>query len=114
MCDGSCMDSLDGIDVTVPPSGNGCVECDATGGWWVHLRRCAQCGHVGCCNSSPSKHATAHWRETGHPVIRTYEPDETWFWDYEADRYFEGPDLVPPLAHPEDQTVPGPADRLPR
>ena len=73
------------IDPTVPPSGTGCVECDATDGWWFHLRRCATCGHVGCCDTSPSQHATAHFRETGHPVIRTFEPGEDWFWDYAAD-----------------------------
>lgn len=104
---------MNGIDVSVPPSGNGCVECDASGGWWVHLRRCAQCGHVGCCNSSPSKHATAHWMSTGHPVIQSFEPGETWFWDYPADRYFEGPELAPPVSYPDGQTSPGPADRLP-
>lgn len=102
-----------GIDVAVPPSGAGCVECDASGGWWVHLRRCAQCGHVGCCNDSPSKHATAHWQETGHPVVQSYEPGEWWFWNYDTDEYFNGPALAPPDAHPDDQSVPGPADRLP-
>ena len=45
------------IDASVPPSGPGCVECEATGGWWFHLRRCTKCGHVGCCDSSPSQHA---------------------------------------------------------
>ena len=59
-----------GIDRSVPPSGAGCVECDADGGWWFHLRRCAQCGHIGCCDDSPFKHATGHFRDTGHPVIR--------------------------------------------
>lgn len=107
------MSDLPGIDVAVPPSGAGCVECDASGGWWVHLRRCAQCGHVGCCNDSPSKHATAHWQETGHPVIQSYEPGEWWFWNYDTDEYFNGPALAPPDAHPDDQSVPGPADRLP-
>ena len=101
------------IDTTVPPSGTGCAECEAAGGWWVHLRRCAQCGHVGCCDTSPSQHATAHWRESGHPVIRTFEPGEDWFWDYEADKGFLGPALAEPLCRPEDQTVPGPAERVP-
>lgn len=104
---------LDGIDVTVPPSGAGCQECDAAGGWWVHLRRCAQCGHVGCCDTSPSQHATAHFRATGHPVIRTYEPGEEWFWDYRTETFAYGPALAPPLHHPEGQTVPGPAERVP-
>ena len=65
-----------GIDPTVPPSGTGCVECLAADGWWFHLRRCAQCGHIGCCDTSPSQHATAHAKATGHPMIRSFEPGE--------------------------------------
>ncbi|MGX5681094.1 UBP-type zinc finger domain-containing protein [Schumannella luteola] len=103
-----------GIDPAVPPSGTGCVECDATGAWWVHLRRCAQCGHIGCCDDSLNKHATAHWRATGHPIIQSFEPGEDWFWDYERDDWADGPVLAPPHAHPESQSVPGPAERLPR
>ena len=72
------------IDPSAPPSGPGCVECDATSGWWFHLRRCAACGHVGCCDSSPSQHARHHARETGHRVARSYEPGEEWFWDFSA------------------------------
>jgi hypothetical protein len=102
-----------GIDPTVPPSGTGCAECDPVGGWWVHLRRCAQCGHVGCCDSSPAQHATAHFRATGHPVIQSFEPGEEWFWDYRTDQPLDGPALADPTAHPGDQTVPGPADRVP-
>ena len=79
----------------------------------MHLRRCAQCGHVGCCDTSPSQHATAHWRATGHPVIRTFEPGEDWFWDYTSDAGFLGPALAEPLCRPEEQTVPGPAERVP-
>jgi hypothetical protein len=101
------------IDPTVPPSGTGCLECDATDGWWFHLRRCATCGHVGCCDTSPSQHATAHFRETGHPVMRTFEPGEDWFWDYAADDYTEGPALADPAHRPLEQTVPGPAERVP-
>jgi len=101
------------IDVTVPPSGAGCVECDAAGGWWVHLRRCAACGHVGCCDTSPSQHATAHWRATGHPVIRSYEPGEEWFWDYGRQDYADGPRLADPQSHPVEQPAPGPAGRVP-
>jgi hypothetical protein len=102
-----------GIDPTVPPSGTGCAECDPVGGWWVHLRRCAQCGHVGCCDSSPAQHAMAHFRATGHPVIQSFEPGEDWFWDYRTDEPVDGPELTGPTAHPEDQTAPGPADRVP-
>jgi len=102
-----------GIDVAVPPSGPGCVECEASGGWWVHLRRCAQCGHIGCCDSSPSQHATAHFGETSHPMITSYEPGEDWFWDYRTEETGSGPDLAPPTSHPEDQPAPGPAGRVP-
>ncbi|QKJ18391.1 UBP-type zinc finger domain-containing protein [Microbacterium hominis] len=101
------------IDPTVPPSGAGCVECDARDGWWIHLRRCAACGHVGCCDDSPMRHATAHWRETGHSVIRSFEPGEDWFWDYAASTAVDGPELAPPQNRPADQPSPGPAGRVP-
>jgi hypothetical protein len=101
------------IDTTVPPSGPGCVECLAADGWWFHLRRCARCGHVGCCDSSPSQHATAHAAAEGHPIIQSYEPGEDWFWDYDTEQLGEGPPLAPPLHHPIDQPVPGPAGRVP-
>jgi uncharacterized UBP type Zn finger protein len=58
----------------------GCEECLAASGRWVHLRRCLECGHIGCCNSSPSKHATAHFHATGHPVVQSFEPNEAWRW----------------------------------
>jgi hypothetical protein len=103
-----------GIDPAVPPSGAGCVECDATGGWWFHLRRCAHCGHVGCCDSSPSQHASHHAANAGHPVVASFEPGEDWFWNYATQEYVDGPDLVPPLHHPLGQPVPGPAGRVPR
>jgi hypothetical protein len=102
-----------GIDPGVAPSGAGCVECDADGGWWVHLRRCAQCGHIGCCDTSPAQHATAHFNESGHPIVQSYEPGEEWFWDYSREVGVLGPRLADPQNHPEDQTVPGPADRVP-
>ena len=70
------------IDPVVPPSSTGCVECMAEGGWWFHLRRCAECGHIGCCDASPSQHASRHAAEAGHPLIRSFEPGEDWFWDY--------------------------------
>jgi hypothetical protein len=105
------MSSL--IDPSVPPSGPGCVECEAAGGWWVHLRRCTACGHVGCCDSSPSGHARIHASETGHPIIRSFEPGESWFWDFRNEDYYDGPKLADPQAHPVDQGVPGPVDRVP-
>ena len=102
-----------GIDPSVAPSGSGCVECEAAGGWWVHLRRCAQCGHIGCCDSSPSQHAAAHNASSGHPVIQSFEPGDDWFWSYEASDYVDGPRLADPQSHPVDQPTPGPAGRVP-
>ncbi len=102
------------IDPSVPPSGTGCVECLVTDGWWFHLRRCASCGHIGCCDSSPSQHAQGHARASGHPVVASFEPGELWFWDYATNEYIDGPDLTPPHHHPLDQPVPGPAGRVPR
>jgi Zn-finger in ubiquitin-hydrolases and other protein len=103
------------VDPEVPPSGIGCVECLAGEGegWWLHLRRCALCGHVGCCDSSPSRHASAHARGAGHPVVQSFEPDEDWFWSYTEQVYLEGPELAPPRWHPLDQPTPGPAGAVP-
>jgi hypothetical protein len=64
----------------VAPSTQGCRECLAAGGRWVHLRVCLECGHVGCCDSSPGKHASGHYRSVGHPIMRSLEPGETWGW----------------------------------
>ena len=102
-----------GIDPAVPPSGTGCVECLTTGGWWLHLRRCAECGHIGCCDTSPSQHATAHAESTRHPVIASFEPGESWFYDYRGDQFLEGPPLAPPEHHPSSQPVPGPQGAVP-
>jgi len=102
-----------GIDPTATPSGDGCAECEESGGWWFHLRRCAQCGHIGCCDSSPAQHATAHNRRTGHPIITSFEPGEQWYYDYRDERVFEGPRLAPPEHHPLDQPAPGPSGRVP-
>jgi uncharacterized UBP type Zn finger protein len=66
----------------------GCEDCLAIGGRWVHLRMCATCGHIGCCDSSPNRHATAHVHASGHPIIRSAEPDEDWFWCYEDEVAF--------------------------
>ncbi len=101
------------IDPTVPPSGAGCVECLATEGWWFHLRRCAACGHIGCCDTSPSQHARHHASDAGHPVVRSFEPDEEWFYDFRADDAVAGLPLIPPLHHPLDQPTPGPEGRVP-
>jgi hypothetical protein len=108
------MTQTAGINPSVPPSGPGCVECEATGGWWLHLRRCAECGHIGCCDTSPAQHGSKHAIQAGHPFIASYEPGESWFWSFDTNEFYDGPELAPPVAHPADQTVPGPADRVPR
>jgi uncharacterized UBP type Zn finger protein len=66
----------------VEPRTRGCEECLKMGSRWVHLRLCLMCGHVGCCDSSPNQHATRHFHETGHPVMRSLEPGENWGWCY--------------------------------
>jgi uncharacterized UBP type Zn finger protein len=66
----------------MPDAVDGCAECLEAGTPWCHLRICLECGHVGCCDSSPSKHATAHARETAHPLIRSVQPGEDWSWCY--------------------------------
>jgi len=106
--------SMSPIDPNALPSGDGCEECDRDGGWWFHLRRCALCGHIGCCDSSPSQHASHHAHDSGHPVIASYEPGEDWFYDYRTDQVLEGPRLAPPAHHPLDQPTPGPRGRVPR
>ncbi|HEY7338367.1 MAG TPA: UBP-type zinc finger domain-containing protein [Bryobacteraceae bacterium] len=60
----------------------GCEECLKTGDSWVHLRLCLSCGHVGCCDSSQNKHATKHFHQTHHPIMRSFEPGEDWGWCY--------------------------------
>jgi hypothetical protein len=107
------MTAVPGIDPTAAPSGAGCVECDEAGGWWVHLRRCAQCGHIGCCDSSPAQHARSHASSKGHPLVRSFEPGEDWFWNYETEQYYDGPALASPDHHPADQSIPGPEGRVP-
>ena len=64
------------------PTGHACLECVAKGDRWTHLRMCMTCGHVGCCDDSKNKHATAHFHATGHPVIRSIEKGERWRWCY--------------------------------
>ena len=66
----------------VGPNTQGCEECLKLGDSWVHLRMCLSCGHVGCCDNSKNKHATAHFHATGHPVMRSIEPGESWKWCY--------------------------------
>jgi uncharacterized UBP type Zn finger protein len=69
----------------VTPHTQGCEECLQSGSSWVHLRLCLSCGHVGCCDSSPNKHATAHFHGTNHPVTQSFQPGEDWMYCYEDD-----------------------------
>lgn len=101
------------IDPTAAPWSTGCTDCEKVGGWWVHLRRCAACGHVGCCDDSLARHATAHWEATGHRYIQSFEPGEDWWWDYQEQAGVEGPELAAPTSRPESQPSPGPEGRVP-
>ena len=74
---------------TVTPSALGCEECLKSGSEWLHLRICRSCGHVGCCDDSPNKHATAHFHATSHPVIEGYDPPEGWGWCYVDEVLFD-------------------------
>jgi len=90
---GTCT-HLDTI-ATVVPSARGCEECLAIGSPWVHLRLCRACGHVGCCDSSPHRHASTHHHATGHPVIEAYDPPEGWGWCFVDDVEVDLPDRTP-------------------
>jgi len=70
------------------------------GGHWLHLRRCMACGHIGCCDSSPNKHASKHARTIAHPIVQSFEPGEDWLWCYVDEVGFEIPELTPSPAHP--------------
>lgn len=83
------------------PSSEGCEDCLAAGKRdWVNLRMCEACGHVGCCDSSPSRHATAHFDGSAHPVMRSYEPGEEWYWCYVDQAAFELQGAPPAPSHP--------------
>jgi Zn-finger in ubiquitin-hydrolases and other protein len=72
---------LDQISVVhLPEEIEGCEECLRMGSTWVHLRMCMTCGRIGCCDSSPNKHASRHAREVGHPIVRSAQPGEDWSW----------------------------------
>jgi hypothetical protein len=96
----------------VKPSGPGCVECLASGGWWMHLRRCTACGHIGCCDSSPSRHARKHAHSARHPVIQSYEPGEDWLYCFVDDVMFDLPAMEHSASHPPGWS-PGPPGRVP-
>jgi CPA1 family monovalent cation:H+ antiporter len=73
-----------------PDTLEGCGDCLREGSTWVHLRLCLECGHVGCCDNSPRRHATAHFRTQTHPVVRSFEPGESWTWCYVDEDFFDG------------------------
>ena len=79
---------LDQIRIDPPASVAGCEDCLKIGATWVHLRLCMTCGHVGCCDSSPNRHATKHAAATTHPIIRSAEPGEDWLYCYADDLVF--------------------------
>jgi uncharacterized UBP type Zn finger protein len=79
---------LDQVLVERPESTEGCEDCLATGGTWVHLRVCRTCGRIGCCDSSPNRHATKHVRASGHPIVTSMEAGEDWSYCYEDDVAF--------------------------
>ena len=87
----------------VEPSSPGCEDCLRIGGTWMHLRMCMRCGHVGCCDQSPNRHASAHFNATGHPVIEGYDPPEGWGWCYVDEVFFDLSDRM--------TTHPGPIPR---
>jgi hypothetical protein len=78
---------LDSIRAVEPLTPDGCGDCLRAGGRWVHLRLCLTCGNVGCCDSSPARHASAHAYTSGHPIVRSFEPGETWRWCYVDEAY---------------------------
>ncbi|WP_380871980.1 hypothetical protein ACFB49_29370 [Sphingomonas sp. DBB INV C78] len=80
---------------SVTPGSRGCEECLKEDGRWVHLRLCRSCGHVGCCDQSPGRHARAHFHATGHPIIEGYDPPEGWGWCYVDEIVVDLPDQTP-------------------
>jgi uncharacterized UBP type Zn finger protein len=88
---------LDHVHAVQPHTPNGCEECLASGSRWVHLRICLECGHVGCCDDSPNRHATKHFHATEHPVMRSFERGEDWGWCFVDELFIE----PAPTAHDE-------------
>jgi uncharacterized UBP type Zn finger protein len=80
------LDTNDDAPARTP---QGCEECLQAGDTWVHLRRCLQCGHIGCCDSSKNKHATKHYHRSKHPVIQSFQPGENWKWCYVDELFAE-------------------------
>jgi uncharacterized UBP type Zn finger protein len=81
----------------VPPRSRGCEECLRLGMSWVHLRLCLTCGHIGCCDSSPGKHATKHFQHSTHPVMASFEQGERWAWCFVDEEELPVPEKVEPF-----------------
>jgi uncharacterized UBP type Zn finger protein len=95
---------LDHVKITqLPESVEGCEDCLAAGDGWLHLRICLECGHVGCCDTSPNHHASSHAREAGHPIMRSIEPREDWAWCFEDEI-----GMILPDVHGETRIPPSP------
>lgn len=87
---------LQSVHDVQPHTDAGCEECLRDGGFWVHLRLCMECGYVGCCDNSPSKHARIHATSSLHPVVQSFEPGENWVYCFIDDQVVaEIPDLPP-------------------
>jgi hypothetical protein len=84
---------------SVSPHADGCEDCLAIGASWVHLRVCMTCGRVGCCDSSPNRHASKHAAAIGHPIVQSFEPGEDWWWCY-ADQVAFVMEGAPSFTHP--------------
>jgi uncharacterized UBP type Zn finger protein len=84
---------LDRVNEVTPSSTKGCTQCLASGSRWLHLRLCLTCGEVGCCDSSPNRHASKHAAAHGHPIVLSFEPREDWSWCYEDEVAFVVDDL---------------------
>src|ERR1700760_4185051 len=84
----------------VKPSARGCGECRKTGPVWLPLPPCRSWGHVGCCDDSPNRHATAHFHATRHPIIEGYDPPEGWGWCYVDEIFLDLTDQMTPQLGP--------------
>jgi len=104
------LEEAAGRTAPVRPSAPGCEDCLAIGGDWVHLRLCLACGHVGCCNDSPNRHASRHAHDAGHPVVRSYEPGEAWAYCYLDDAFVKTMAALPGEAADVHHAPPEAAD----
>jgi CPA1 family monovalent cation:H+ antiporter len=84
------------VTPTPPRTPDGCEDCLRIGARWLHLRLCLHCGHVGCCDSSPNRHARRHFQDARHPVIASFEPNERWAWCFADETDFDVPERAAP------------------